>query len=186
MLIVLSSRALQRQSCPCHRTGTTEGTTLEKPRTPVAIHGQTGYLFVVAANSATGRRNPNSRRRIGAPFQSQALFLCPRYLVMAAVRGQTSVWPGPFLPGIPTPRIAATQSRRKDSGSSSNQEGATSMFARLFSLTTPEIQSKIELHRARAVAQLKSKSSLKVRHERYNSEMARARFFESLLVGGAQ
>lgn len=60
------------------------------------------------------------------------------------------------------------------------------MFARLFSLTTPEIQSKIELHRARAVAQLKSKSSLRVRHERYNSEMARARFFESMLVGGAQ
>lgn len=182
----LLSHALKSQSCPYPTVGTTEGITLEKRQHPVAMHGQTGYLLIVAANSATGRRNPNSRRRIGAPFQSQALFLCPRYLVMAAVRGQTSVWPGPFLPGIPTPRIAATQSRRKDFGSSSNQEGATSMFARLFSLTTPEIQSKIELHRARAVSQLKSKSSLKVRHERYNSEMARARFFESLLAGGAQ
>ena len=182
----LASRALQSQWCPYQSVGTTEGTTREKLRRPVAMHEQTGYLSLAAANSAAGRRNPNSRRRIGAPFQSQALFLCPRCSVMAAVRGQTSVWPGPFLPGIPTPRIAATQSRRKDSGSSSNPEGATSMFARLFSLTTPEIQSKIELHRARAVSQLKSKSSLKVRHQRYNSEMARARFFESLLAGGAQ
>lgn len=182
----LASRALQSQWCPYLSVGTTEGTTREKLWRPVAMHEQTGYLSLAVANSAAGRRNPNSRRRIGAPFQSQALFLCPRYSVMAAVRGQTSVWPGPFLPGIPTPRIAATQSRRKDSGSSSNQEGATSMFARLFSLTTPEIQSKIELHRARAVSQLKSKSSLKVRHQRYNSEMARARFFESLLAGGAQ
>ena len=56
----------------------------------------------------------------------------------------------------------------------------------LFALTPSEIQSKIARHRARAVAQLKSKSSLSVRHQRYNAEMARARFYEALLAGGAK
>lgn len=60
------------------------------------------------------------------------------------------------------------------------------MLTHLFSLTPSEIQSKIARHRARAIAQLKSKSSLRVRHERYNSEMARARFFEAMLAGGAK
>lgn len=37
---------------------------------------------------------------------------------MAAVCGQASAWPGSKFPGIPTPYTAATQSRRKDRGSS--------------------------------------------------------------------
>ena len=56
----------------------------------------------------------------------------------------------------------------------------------IFALNPSDIQHKIERHRARAVAQLKSGSSLKVRHQRYNAEMARARFFEAMLAGGAQ
>lgn len=60
------------------------------------------------------------------------------------------------------------------------------MLTRLFSLTPPEIQNKIARHRARAISQLKSKSSLKVRHDRYNAEMARARFFEAMLSGAVQ
>ncbi|NMX50124.1 hypothetical protein [Pseudomonas veronii] len=60
------------------------------------------------------------------------------------------------------------------------------MLTRLFSLTPSEVHNKVERHRARAVAQLKSKSSLKVRHQRYNAEMTRARFFEAMLNGGAQ
>lgn len=56
----------------------------------------------------------------------------------------------------------------------------------LFSLTPLEIRSRVERHRARAVSQLQSKSSLKVRHERYNAEMARARFFEAMLSGGTK
>lgn len=60
------------------------------------------------------------------------------------------------------------------------------MLTRLFSLTPSEIQSKIERHRARAVAQLSKKSSLKVRTNRYNAEMTRARFFEAMLAGGVQ
>ncbi|MNY61782.1 hypothetical protein D3C86_1985040 [compost metagenome] len=60
------------------------------------------------------------------------------------------------------------------------------MLTRLFRLTPSEIQSKAERHRARAIAQLSKKSSLKVRHERYNAEMTRARFFEAMLAGGVQ
>ncbi len=59
------------------------------------------------------------------------------------------------------------------------------MLTRLSSLTPSEIQNKAERHRARALSQLKSKSSLKVRHERYNAEMTRARFFEAMLAGSA-
>ena len=60
------------------------------------------------------------------------------------------------------------------------------MLTRLFSLTPSEVQNKVERHRARAIAQLKSESSLKVRHQRYNAEMARARFCEAMLAGCAQ
>lgn len=60
------------------------------------------------------------------------------------------------------------------------------MLARLFSLTPSEVQSKAERHRARAIAQLNTKSSLKVRTDRYNAEMARARFFEAMLSGSAK
>lgn len=53
----------------------------------------------------------------------------------------------------------------------------------IFALNPSDIQHKIERHRARAVAQLKTKSSLKVRTERYNAEMARVRFYEAMLKG---
>ncbi|NWD66390.1 hypothetical protein HX870_01975 [Pseudomonas gingeri] len=56
----------------------------------------------------------------------------------------------------------------------------------IFDLSPSEIRNKAERHRARAIAQLSTKSSLKVRTERYNAEMARARLFESMLAGGAK
>jgi len=60
------------------------------------------------------------------------------------------------------------------------------MLSHYFSLTPEQIQTKIAVHRARALAQLRSKSSLKVRTDRYNQQMARARFFEAMLAGGAK
>ncbi|KPB72511.1 hypothetical protein ACKUFS_20860 [Pseudomonas cannabina] len=56
----------------------------------------------------------------------------------------------------------------------------------LASLTPEQILHKIDVHRARAFSQLRKKSSLKVRTERYNAEMARARFYEAVLNGGAK
>ena len=53
----------------------------------------------------------------------------------------------------------------------------------LASLTSEQIQHKIDVHRSRAFAQLRKNSSLRVRTERYNSEMARVRFYEAMLKG---
>jgi hypothetical protein len=155
-------------------------------REKVAVFGNTDlastcaplYGYHVAANSATGRRNPSKQKAHSAPFRLQALFLCPHSCFMAAVRGQTSVWPGPFCPGIPTPRIAATQSRRKDRGSSSTAKGATPMHAL--------IPSKIRAlaHRKMALSALRANSSLSVRLKRYNHHIDQARALEA--QGGVQ
>ncbi|QIH10578.1 ash family protein [Pseudomonas sp. BIOMIG1BAC] len=144
----------------------------------VACDELRGYRSSVAANSATGRRNPNLRRRTGAPFRLLALFLCSQSRVMAAVCGQASAWPGSFFPGIPTPCTAATQSRRKDRGSSSAKEGATPMNAL--------IPSKIRAlaHRRMALSALRARSSLSVRLKRYNHHMDQARALEA--QGGVQ
>lgn len=60
------------------------------------------------------------------------------------------------------------------------------MLSHLFTLTPEQIRNKIARHRAMAIAQLRSKSSLKVRTARYNAQMAKARFFEAMLAGGAK
>lgn len=60
------------------------------------------------------------------------------------------------------------------------------MLSHIFQLTPEQIRNKIARHRAMAIAQLRSKSSLKVRTERYNAQMAKARFFEAMLAGGAK
>ncbi|AXO89928.1 hypothetical protein DZC75_18695 [Pseudomonas parafulva] len=52
---------------------------------------------------------------------------------MVAVCGQASAWPGSKFPGIPTPRTAATQSRRKDRGSSNLKLGVSCMLIRILS-----------------------------------------------------
>ena len=97
---------------------------------------------------------------------------------MAAVCGQTSVWPGANFPGIPTPHMAATQSRRKDRGSSQNDMGAPHMHA----LNPSKIRAAA--HRAMALAALHANSSLATRLSRYNAHISKARALEA--AGGAQ
>jgi len=80
-------------------------------------------------NPVVGRRNPMSKRRNSAQITTAGVFFRLQSSVMAAVCGQASAWPGSFCPGIPTPRTAATQSRRKDRGSSSSAKGALPMHA---------------------------------------------------------
>ena len=128
------------------------------------------YASIAGAKSSAGRRNPSSNRRISAPMT--ALFLCPS--VMAAVRGQTSVWPVSYLTGIPTPRTVATQSRRKDRGDS-NQIGVTPM--KLFPTRNPA--EKAAAHRAMAKAALFADSSAKTRLKRYNHHTEKARALEA-------
>lgn len=98
------------------------------------------YGLPVAANSAAGRRNPMSKRRNSAQITTAGVFFRLQLRVMAAVCGQASAWPGSFCPGIPTPCTAATQSRRKDRGSSSTAEGAPPMHALNPSAISPELQ----------------------------------------------
>jgi hypothetical protein len=136
------------------------------------------YSLAVAANSATGRRNPRISRRISAQITTVGVFFRPQSSVMAAVCGQASAWPGAYYPGIPTPHTAATQSRRKDGGGSSQKVGATPMPA----LNPSKIRAAA--HRAMALAALHANSSLATRLTRYNAHMAKARALET--AGGAQ
>lgn len=136
------------------------------------------YGLSVAANSATGRRNPRSKRRNSAQITSAGVFFRLQFRVMAAVCGQASAWPGSFCPGIPTPRTAATQSRRKDRGSSSLAEGALQMPALIPSTI------RALAHRRMALSALRANSSLSVRLARYNAHMAIARTLET--SGGVQ
>lgn len=134
------------------------------------------YGSGVVANSATGRRNPMRNWRTGAPSRLQALFLCPLSSVMAAVCGQASAWSDSNFSGIPTPRTAATQSRRKDRGSS---------ILKLEFTMTALIPSKIRAHahRRMALSALRANSSLATRLKRFNHHMDRARALE--ISGGA-
>lgn len=152
----------------------------------VALLKSRRYSFVVAANSATGFDGPTNPRRTGAPITIAGAFFVPAHPVYGGCAQDTFGCAGFLDSRSANPRTAATLSCFAAIGGSSSNQGASPVLNLLFSLTPPEIQNKIERHRARAVAQLKSQSSLKVRHQRYNAEMARARFFEAMLAGGAQ
>ena len=133
------------------------------------------YASLAGAKSSAGRRNPSSNRRISAPLT--ALFFCPS--VMAAVRGQTSVWPVSYLAGIPTPRTVATQSRRKDRGDS-NQIGVSPMAQlRLNNLITRSLESRASAHRAMAKSALFADSSARTRLKRYNHHIEKAEALEA-------
>ena len=143
------------------------------------------YGLPVAANSATGFGRPSRYRRNSAPITIAGAFFTPAFPCYGGCAWEDFGPAGTLLPRFTNPRTAATHSLGNECGSSS-AKGASPMLTRLFSLTPSEVQNKVERHRARAIAQLKSESSLKVRHQRYNAEMARARFFEAMLAGGAQ
>lgn len=134
------------------------------------------YRRSVVTLLATGRRNPMSKRRTSAQITTAGVFFRLQFSVMAAVCGQASAWPGSFCPGIPTPRTAATQSRRKDRGGSSKAKGAVSMKHALNPSSTSD---KATAHRAMAMAALHADSSLSVRLKRYNTQMAIARTLET-------
>lgn len=118
-----------------------------------------------------------SKRRNSAQITTAGVFFRLLFCVMAAVCGQASAWPGSFCPGIPTPCTAATQSRRKDRGSSSKAKGAPHMHA----LISSEIRAFA--HRRMALIALRANSPLSVRLARYNANMAIVRTLET--VGGA-
>ncbi|MBD8098438.1 ash family protein [Pseudomonas fluorescens] len=144
----------------------------------VALSKNGRYSLAVAANSATGCRNPQRYRRTSAQFTIAGVFFRLQSSVMAAVCGQASAWPGSCISGIPTPHIAATQSRRKDRGSSQKDMGAPHMHA------INPFKIRAAAHRAMALAALHANSSLATRLSRYNAHMSKARALEA--AGGAQ
>lgn len=131
------------------------------------------YCASVAANSATGRRNPEISRRNSAQITTAGVFFRQQFSVMAAVCGQASAWPGAYYPGIPTPCTAATISRRKDGGGSNRKVGVSPLHTL--------IPSKIRVlaHRRMALSALRADSSLSVRLARYNAHMAIVRTLEA-------
>jgi len=108
--------------------------------------------------------------------QLQALFLCPQFRVMAAVRGRSSGLPGSFCPGLPTcvqlPPIRLVTNV------------AAPISKRSFTMTAL-IPSKIRAlaHRRMALAALHANSSLSTRLKRYNHHMHQVRVLET--HGGA-
>jgi len=138
----------------------------------VACQLSSGYRHAVAANSVAGRGNPSKSRRKCAAVKTVGAFILPAVSSMAAACGQASAWLGSLIPGISTPYAAATQSRGKDRGSSSNQ-GTQTMTA-----INPS-DTRAAAHRAMAMAALRANSSLAVRLRRYNHHMDVARSLES-------
>lgn len=87
----------------------------------------TRYTRPVTVNPVTRRENRILAKAQQRPKSMQALFLRVHGRVMATVRGQTSVWPGSFVPGF-SPRVqSATHTREKVSGGSLLDKGADSM-----------------------------------------------------------
>lgn len=147
---------------------------------PLAMHFRIRYGSPVAANSATGRENPISKRRNSAQTTTVGVFLRLRFSVMAAVCGQASAWPGSFCPGILTPCTAATQSREKD-GSGSPAKGAVPM-QHILRLNPSKIRALA--HRRMALSALRADSSLATRLKRYSHHMTIVRALE--VQGGAE
>ena len=139
------------------------------------------YRRLVAANSASGCGSPTSKRRYSAPITIAGAFFTPAILFYGGCAWGAFERAGFLLSRSSTPAHSRHPIRVEANRGGSSTIGATPM--NIFALSPSDIQHKIERHRARAIAQLKTKSSLKVRTERYNAEMARARFYEAMLKG---
>ena len=102
-------------------------------------HRKPCYIPVVAAKSATGRRNPSKQKAIP---DAESVFFCIvatahlsnagkiRTLSMVALVGRRSRLPDSFCSGIPTPaNVTAISERRNSGGDSLKQKEAAAMLA---------------------------------------------------------
>lgn len=137
------------------------------------------YCLPVAANSATGFGDPSNLAH-KRPIRQQALFLCPQSVFMAAVRGRPKGLPGSKFPVRQPAYSCHPQSFGDDTWQLQTKLGAIPMKH----ATNPS-SSHAAAYRARALAALRSNSSLSVRLKRYNEAMAKARALEAQEVGHA-
>ncbi|WP_082033884.1 hypothetical protein [Pseudomonas sp. PI1] len=113
------------------------------------------------------------------PNQQQALFLCPQFCVMVAVRGTPSGVPGAKFPVGQPAYSCLPNSLGRERWQLHIKLGASPMTTR-----NPSA-SHAAAWRARAQAALRSNSSLSVRLRRYNEAMSRARALEAQEVAHA-
>jgi len=144
----------------------------------LALRPLRGYRSVVAANSATGFGDPESKRRTGAPITIAGAFFVPAHPVYGGCAQETFGSAGFLLPRFANLRTAATLIRLATFSGSSSAKGALPMT----SIIPPAI--RLAAHKAMALAALRANSSLSVRLKRYNHHMAQARALEA--QGGAQ
>lgn len=145
---------------------------------PLALILGAGYSGHVAANSATGFSRLNTTE--AHKRRSKQAFFFARNL-WRPVRGKRLRLPVSFVTGLLTRVLAATQSISSDCGSPKNDLGATKMLTLSLPLPARIKRDRIQSHKAMAYAALHADSSLKVRLERYNHHMNKAR----AIAGGA-
>lgn len=132
------------------------------------------YALAVTANSVTGFDGPTSRRRTSAPTTTAGAFFVPVVCNGGCAR-ETERSAGSLLPRSVNLRTAATLNRLTAIRGSSIAKGATPM--KLFPSRNPS--SHAEAWKARAMAALRSNSSLSVRLRRYNEAMSKARAIQA-------
>jgi hypothetical protein len=141
-----------------------------------------GYSIPVAAKSAAGCGSPNRQRRTGALSCIAGAFFMP-VIMFYGSRAREAFGPTGLLlcPRSSTPAYGCHPSCGSDVGSSPLDIGAPQMKNHA---QNPSVTNRIAALKSRAISALHANSSLKVRLNRYNSAMQKARALES--QGGAQ
>ena len=149
---------------------------MKKPQVinTVALSKIGRYSLAVAANSATGFSGPNYPRRTSAAPPTAGAFFVPAVRVYGGCAWETERSAGSLGCRSVNLRTAATLNRLTAIRGSSSIQGATPMKH-----TRNPSSSRAAAYRARALAALRSDSSLSVRLRRYNEAMARARALEA-------
>lgn len=146
----------------------------------LANQSQPRYGLPVAANSATGFSGPNYPRRTSAAPPTAGAFFVPAVRVYGGCAWETEGSAGSLGCRSANLRTAATPNRLAAIRGSSSIQGAIPMKH-----TRNPSSSRAAAYRARALAALRSDSSLSVRLRRYNEAMTKARALEALEVNHA-
>ncbi len=136
---------------------------------PLALPPCQRYGSPVTVNPVAdlGRSSIGDAQASFAPLQ--ALFLCPQYRVMAAVRGTPSGVPGYSNPVGQPAYSCLPKSLGRD---------RWQLHIGVSPMHTRNPSAHASAWKARALSALRSNSSLSVRLSRYNAAMARARALE--------
>lgn len=148
----------------------------------IALLALPGYSAPVTANSVTGFSGPKTTRRTSAPSPTAGAFFVPSIRFYGGCAWETARSAGFRVSRSANLRTAATLIRLAANRGSSTTHGAIPM--KLFPARNPS-SSRAAAYRARALAALRSDSSLSVRLRRYNAAMTKARALEAKEVGHA-